>query len=87
MLVDPSIASMMCRLNRLVRNGAIASARPTGNAIVPNHLGWIYAVCRGVPADYAEAEKWFRKAAAQGVEEAKDALRRLDVSQRRRTKA
>ena len=68
--------------NRLVRDGAVASARPTGNAAVQNHLGWIFATCRGVPADHAEAEKWLRKAAAQGFEEAQNALRRLDVSQR-----
>lgn len=63
--------------NRLVRNGAIASARPTGNAAVQNHIGWIYAVCRGVPADYAEAVKWFRLAAEQGHADAQKNLGRM----------
>ena len=42
-----------------------------------NHIGWIYAVCRGVPADYAEAVKWFRLAAEQGHADAQKNLGRM----------
>ena len=73
--LKPEVAVSLWK--RLVRNGAIASARPTGNAAVQNHIGWIYAVCRGVPADYAEAVKWFRLAAEQGHADAQKNLGRM----------
>ena len=38
-----------------------------------------YANGKGVAKDFLEAVKWFRKAAEQGDEDAKSALRRLGV--------
>lgn len=40
-------------------------------------LGNRYAVGDGVEQNFAEAAKWYRKAADQGVEQAKAALERL----------
>jgi len=37
-------------------------------------LGIMYAVGRGVPEDLSIAEEWWRKAAEQGNEEAREAL-------------
>src|SRR5262245_39509714 len=37
-----------------------------GDANAQSELGWKYAKGEGVPQDYAEAVKWFRKAADQG---------------------
>ena len=43
------------------------------------NLGFVYANGRGVAKDDVEAMKWYRKAAEQGNENAKSALRRLGV--------
>ena len=43
------------------------------------NLGGCYVVGEGVERDKAEAVKWFRKAAEQGVEQAEVALKRLDA--------
>ena len=40
-------------------------------------LGWMYANGEGVEKDYKEAVKWYRKAAEQGSENAKAALKKL----------
>jgi len=37
-----------------------------GNAYAQDNLGVMYEYGQGVPQDYAEAVKWFRKAAEQG---------------------
>jgi TPR repeat protein len=37
-----------------------------GDAFAQSALGFFYAEGRGVPQDYVEAVKWFRKAAVQG---------------------
>ncbi len=37
-----------------------------GDANAQNNLGFMYYKGHGVPQDYAEAVKWFRKAAEQG---------------------
>jgi len=37
-----------------------------GNANAQKNLGWMYAEGKGVPKDYAEAVKWYMKAADQG---------------------
>jgi TPR repeat protein len=41
-----------------------------GHAEAQYNLGGMYAEGRGVPQDYGEAAKWFRKAAEQGHAEA-----------------
>ncbi len=41
-----------------------------GDAQAQNKLGFAYAKGEGVPQDYGEAEKWFRKAAEQGFAKA-----------------
>ena len=37
-----------------------------GQAFAQYAIGSMYYLGKGVPKDYAEAAKWFRKAAAQG---------------------
>ena len=37
-----------------------------GRCPAQNNLGIMYAYGRGIPQDYAEALKWYRKAAEQG---------------------
>jgi len=49
-----------------------------GNADAQYRLGKMYFHGTGVPKDEHEAVKWFQKAAAQGNEYAREALRRLD---------
>ena len=41
------------------------------------YLGWMYMEGCGVAKDDSEAVKWYRKAAEQGDEDAKEALKRL----------
>ena len=41
-----------------------------GDAQAQNKLGFAYAKGEGVPQNYGEAEKWFRKAAEQGFAKA-----------------
>ena len=41
-----------------------------GDAAAASHLGWFYDGGKGVPQDYAEAEKWYLKAADQGYAKA-----------------
>ena len=41
------------------------------------NLGWMYANGKGVEKDEKEGIKWFRKAAEQGDEDAKAALKEL----------
>ena len=45
-----------------------------GDYDAQNSLGYCYLKGEGVPVDYKEAEKWFRKAAQQGSEQAKYSL-------------
>ena len=52
-----------------------------GDALAQCLLGHCYLNGEGVTKDYAEAVKWFRKAAEQGQAEAKEALKALGVSQ------
>ena len=54
---------------------AVASWRGpavAGNADAQFNLGQAYKLGRGVPADLAQAEAWYRKAALQGHEQAED---------------
>ena len=45
-----------------------------GNAIAQDRLGNMYASGKGVPFDQAEAEKWYRLAAEQGLAKAQGDL-------------
>ena len=45
-----------------------------------NNLGNLYFYGNGVPQDYAEARKWYEKAAAAGNEVAKANLKKLEGS-------
>ena len=56
---------------------AADSAAEQGHADVQYLLGLSYFFGEGVTKDYAEAVKWFRKAAQQGNQEAKKALNDL----------
>ena len=38
-----------------------------GNADAQRRLGWMFDLGEGVPQDYAEAMKWYRKAADRGM--------------------
>ncbi len=46
---------------------ALEQQAMSGNPRAASDLGQCYAVGRGVPQDYSEAAKWFRKAAEQGL--------------------
>ena len=41
-----------------------------GNARAQSHLGYMYYVGDGVPQSFAEARKWYEKAAVQGDKDA-----------------
>lgn len=56
--------------------GALATL---GNADAQNNLGVMYVMGIGVTRDDQEALKWFRLAAAQGMEPAKEALKRPEM--------
>ena len=49
-----------------------------GIADAQNTLGVMYFHGHGVPQDYAEAAKWYRKAVKRGHAEAKEALREAE---------
>ena len=50
-----------------------------GYATAQFELGWFYANGRGVERSQTEAIDWYRKAARQGNENAKNALKKLGV--------
>lgn len=52
-----------------------------GNADAQNNLGVMYAKGIGIPRNDPEALKWFRLAAAQGVEFAKESLKHPEMVQ------
>ncbi len=43
------------------------------------NLGSMYEYGEGVPKNLHEARKWYQKSSAQGIELAKDALKRLNA--------
>lgn len=45
-----------------------------GNPKAQNNLALMYVQGRGVPKNYSEAFKWYRKAAEQGIDVAQDSL-------------
>ena len=47
--------------------GAVVGSLGQGNADAQFSLGVLYAEGRGVPQDYVEAARWFRRAAEQGL--------------------
>ena len=51
----------------------LARAR-RGDPAAETRLGWLYSTGRGVPQDYAEAAKWFYRAATHGNADAQFAL-------------
>jgi TPR repeat protein len=51
-----------------------------GEAAAQNSLGKMYEGSSGVPVDYGEAVKWYRRAADQGFAEAQNLLGRMYVS-------
>lgn len=55
----------------------LLSAAEQGDAKAQSNLGDMYREGEGVEKDYVEAEKWYRLAAEQGDDDAKEALRIL----------
>ena len=53
-------------------------AAEQGYAMGQNNLGWMYENGYGVKKDIKQAKYWYEKAAAQGNENAKNALKRLN---------
>lgn len=53
---------------------ALKQSAATGDADAQNNLGFVYANGKGVPKDYAEAARWFRKAADQNFPDAQNNL-------------
>lgn len=45
-----------------------------GDPTAQHHLGWLYIIGRGVPQDFEEAVRWFRKAEEQGDRDAQTNL-------------
>jgi TPR repeat protein len=45
-------------------------------------LGWMYEQGRGIAQDDAQALAWYRKAAEQGDEQARNNLRRMEAQGR-----
>ena len=54
--------------------GKLKQGAEGGDAAAQNNLGAAYHLGRGVPQDYSEAMRWFRKAADQGYAEAQNNL-------------
>jgi len=53
---------------------ALKQSAATGDADAQNNLGFLYASGQGVPKDFAEAARWFRKAADQNYPDAQNNL-------------
>jgi TPR repeat protein len=53
---------------------ALRQSAAGGDADAQNNLGFMYANGKGVPKDYAEAARWFRKAADQNYPDAQNNL-------------
>ncbi len=45
-----------------------------GNAQAQNYVGWMFETGKGVPQNYTDAAKWYRRAAEQGNAEAQNRL-------------
>lgn len=58
----------------------IESLAESGDALAQGIIGYMYERGKGVAQDYAEAVKWYRKAAAQGNENAKNKLKEMGVT-------
>ena len=58
--------------------GVESAAAEQGHMYAQFNLGSSYANGDGVPQDMVEAEKWYRKAAEQGYEDAIAALKALE---------
>lgn len=54
-----------------------SEAAEQGDDVAQNWLGLCYYEGNGVPQSYSEAVNWYRRAADQGYQDAKDALKRL----------
>lgn len=54
-----------------------------GNAGAQSNLGYMYKVGLGVKKDYEEALKWYKKAAEQGDEDAKESIAEIIEEQKR----
>ena len=65
--------SQMTKLHRTDLTD-ISNAAKQGDADAQNNLGLMYVKGNGVPQDYYEAAKWFRKAAEQGHADAQNNL-------------
>jgi TPR repeat protein len=52
----------------------VSEGSDQGDAAAQSWLGFMYKSGQGVPQDYAEATRWFRKAADQGHVEAQTQL-------------
>jgi TPR repeat protein len=56
------------------------NAAVQGDAYAQLNIGLLYEYGRGVKQDYSQARAWYQKAADQGNERAKDALKRLPAN-------
>ena len=92
---EEDYAPAQCSLGRmydegkggLPQSGALAvkwyrKAADQGNAHAQHNLGGMYATGEGVPRNLTEALWWFRKAHAQGLEQAAAAIRKVSQEQR-----
>ena len=55
----------------------IRYAAERGDAYAQNNLGFMYASGEGVPQDFAEAYKWWAVAAMNGIEAARDNMKKI----------
>ncbi|GHV04889.1 hypothetical protein FACS189416_3840 [Bacteroidia bacterium] len=69
-----SLVLPLCQCRKKATVEELIAAAESGNAAAQNKLGSMYCYGEGVPTDYREAVKWYRKSADQGNEYAKNAL-------------
>jgi TPR repeat protein len=89
--IQGRLAASVESIERLLRGGAEVN-EPTfeskesldafdkanqGNAEAQMQLGWMYYSGEGVPRNYVESHKWYRKAAEQGNKDALEMSQRL----------
>lgn len=93
MLTAPAYADVKDGVDAWQRGdyqGAVAQWRPAalaGDADAQFNLGQAYKLGRGVPADLAQAEAWYRRAAKQGHLQAEDNLGLVLFTANRRDEA
>ncbi|GHV06701.1 hypothetical protein FACS189416_7410 [Bacteroidia bacterium] len=67
-----SLVLPLCQCRKKATVEELIAAAESGNAAAQNKLGSMYYYGEGVPTDYHEAVRWYRKSAEQGNDEAQN---------------